>query len=516
MVGSERSLPLYVFLASLLLYVGTSGGSLSSTDAVVTFEVTRSIVEHGSVALPGNVLGLAANQGVGREVLLPFRPRAVALQCAVLSRREGPPVGNWTQRRQDRLRREGRRRAGQHGGRGGHRRRRFRVRVARHRPRRCEPGGCAGLRRRVAALAVRAAWIQHRPHRMDPHGRCLCALCRRAPRPDARRHGGRAAGRRRLSHAPRVRADRAGIHGLAGGRAGARARRGPSVVPFIAGAAAGVVLWALYNFVRFGSPWFVGYVPTYDFSGYYGLLFSPSASVFLYSPAIVLALAGIVVLARQDAVAASLLALPAVVLLLYYGALTDWAGGRSVRPALSRAGYRADDRGDCAALRARVAIRPPRDRRGGRAQRRRAVARCARGLLTGQPVLGRGRAAFRSPEPPVRLERVAARAELVGRRGRGARHRQAPGGPRAAAADAADRGPRPSRLLAAVRVCRGFLVGAPVLFPGAPVLAGRADWDRSDWRRDWGRRPRRVNGAAGPAAQRRSTSRPSPRQSPRS
>src|SRR6266542_387806 len=50
--------------AALLLYVGTSGGSLSSTDAVVTFEVTRSLVEHGSVALPENILGLDANRGV--------------------------------------------------------------------------------------------------------------------------------------------------------------------------------------------------------------------------------------------------------------------------------------------------------------------------------------------------------------------------------------------------------------------------------------------------------------------
>lgn len=332
MVGSERSLPLFVFLASLLLYVGTSGGSLSSTDAVVTFEVTRSIVEHGSVALPGNVLGLAANQGVdgryysqyglGQSLYnVPFYLGAKGLQRAT-----GLSVGKTDS-------------------------------VAKAVVSLGSTVAAAGT---VAVVFVLAWLVTGRADAslvaalacgagspLWPYARlgfstaltawilagAACALYAGV------RHGrtrdvmvaGLLVGAGCLTRHEFVLIALAFTVWLGGVRVHAR-ESAPSVVPFLAGAGAGVAVWALYNLVRFGSPWFVGYVPTYDFSGYYGLLFSPSASVFLYSPAIVLALAGIVVLARQDAVAASVLALPAVVLLLYYGALTDWAGGRSYGP----------------------------------------------------------------------------------------------------------------------------------------------------------------------------------------
>ena len=53
-----------IFCSALALYMLTAGGSLTSTDAVVTFELTSSIVERHSIALPDNVLGLDANRGV--------------------------------------------------------------------------------------------------------------------------------------------------------------------------------------------------------------------------------------------------------------------------------------------------------------------------------------------------------------------------------------------------------------------------------------------------------------------
>ena len=55
--------PSCLFAATLALYAD-GGGSLTSTDAVVTFDLTRSIVEDHSIALSGNLLGLDANRGV--------------------------------------------------------------------------------------------------------------------------------------------------------------------------------------------------------------------------------------------------------------------------------------------------------------------------------------------------------------------------------------------------------------------------------------------------------------------
>ena len=59
-----RHAGLFVFCGALALYLLTAGGSLTSTDAVVTFDLTSSIVERHSIALSGNVLGLDANRGV--------------------------------------------------------------------------------------------------------------------------------------------------------------------------------------------------------------------------------------------------------------------------------------------------------------------------------------------------------------------------------------------------------------------------------------------------------------------
>src|SRR5919198_2212107 len=52
-----------VFVAALALYTLTAGGSLTSSDAVVTFELTPSLVDRHSIALPGNLLGSGGNQG---------------------------------------------------------------------------------------------------------------------------------------------------------------------------------------------------------------------------------------------------------------------------------------------------------------------------------------------------------------------------------------------------------------------------------------------------------------------
>ena len=57
---------------ALLVYGATAGGSLATTDAVVTYDVTRSLVERGSLALSGNLLGMEAHRGIDGRYYSPF------------------------------------------------------------------------------------------------------------------------------------------------------------------------------------------------------------------------------------------------------------------------------------------------------------------------------------------------------------------------------------------------------------------------------------------------------------
>jgi hypothetical protein len=72
--SSDRSrlTGLLLFAFVLLVYGGTAGGSLATTDAVVTYTLTKQIVEHGTVALPGDMLGNTAHRGVDGHYYSPF------------------------------------------------------------------------------------------------------------------------------------------------------------------------------------------------------------------------------------------------------------------------------------------------------------------------------------------------------------------------------------------------------------------------------------------------------------
>ena len=59
-----------VFLFSLCLYAATTGGSMA-TD-IMTYEVTKAIVEQNSVALPYNVFGMEAHRGVDGRYYAPY------------------------------------------------------------------------------------------------------------------------------------------------------------------------------------------------------------------------------------------------------------------------------------------------------------------------------------------------------------------------------------------------------------------------------------------------------------
>ena len=59
-----------VFLFSLCLYLTTAGGSMA-TD-IMTYGVTKAIVERGSVAMSGNVFGMEAHRGVDGRYYAPY------------------------------------------------------------------------------------------------------------------------------------------------------------------------------------------------------------------------------------------------------------------------------------------------------------------------------------------------------------------------------------------------------------------------------------------------------------
>ncbi len=106
---------------------------------------------------------------------------------------------------------------------------------------------------------------------------------------------------------------------------------------FAPGAAAGIAAWLGYNFVRFGNPFDSGHlrdpVPGFGSSaidGVLGLLFSPSTSIVLYSPVVVASIAGLAgPLWRRDRATAAWIVAICLTFLLFYATLGNWIGGRS-------------------------------------------------------------------------------------------------------------------------------------------------------------------------------------------
>ena len=105
---------------------------------------------------------------------------------------------------------------------------------------------------------------------------------------------------------------------------------------FAPGVVAGVAIWLVFNAVRFGNPFDAGYLrdPAPEFGssvtgGLLALLFSPAASVFLYSPFAVLGVAGLFLFWQRDRVVAGFLLSLVLVFLLCYATLGNWLGGRS-------------------------------------------------------------------------------------------------------------------------------------------------------------------------------------------
>jgi hypothetical protein len=100
-----------------------------------------------------------------------------------------------------------------------------------------------------------------------------------------------------------------------------------------------VVVWLFYNVVRFGHPLDAGYlrdpIPAFGSSlaaGLYGLIASPGGSLFLYSPPAVVGAVALVSLWRRDRPTAVLFSAQLVSFVLFYALLGNWIAGRSYGP----------------------------------------------------------------------------------------------------------------------------------------------------------------------------------------
>ncbi len=330
-----RRVGLLLFLGSLSLYLLTAGGSLSSTDATVMFDLTRSLVEHRSIALSDNLLGLDANRGVdgrfysqyglGQSLYnIPFYVAGVtARDLAGLS--IGKPdtipkaavaLGNtaasaacvslfWL----------------------------FAFALSRA----ARPALAAALAAALAsplwpyskfgfsvpltaALLVGAAFLLWSAAKS---GRAAPALGAGAT----------------LGFAWLTRHEIVVVlvpfvlylwrDSRSRGADVRLARR--QVVAFVAAAGTGGLAWALYNVVRFGSFTYVGYEPWFTGEGYLAFLASPVGAVLVFCPVaavwIAAALRGPLTTGEKV-----LLLAPAVAFYLLYGSLHDWMGGRSYGP----------------------------------------------------------------------------------------------------------------------------------------------------------------------------------------
>ena len=333
---APRTLGRLLFLFVLVVYGATAGGSLTTTDAVVTFELTRSLVDHGSVALSGNLLGSDAHRGVDGRYYSPFGiaqsvyniPFYVAgVGAARLVPRAAPVIpkaavalGNvvpmaaccWV--------------------------------VYLFAWRLTESATAAASTALAVALAT-PAWSYAKFGFNAP----LSALFLTLAMYLAWR------GVRARSTAALV-----GCGTALGAALLTRHEFAIAIVPVLiwiwkesddirvvvrrtsivaAGLAPAWVFWLAYNYARFGHPLDSGYlrdpVPGFGSSivvGLYGLLLSPAASVLVYAPLTLLCLAACWRLSKRDVNSALLLALPLLVLLLFYAQLGNWMGGRSYGP----------------------------------------------------------------------------------------------------------------------------------------------------------------------------------------
>jgi len=108
---------------------------------------------------------------------------------------------------------------------------------------------------------------------------------------------------------------------------------------FAAGLAPPAIAWGWYNWVRFGSPLESGYLRDQvvgwgasPLAGAAGLLFSSYASLFLYCPIALLSVAGLAAMWRRQRAAALLFISIFAALFVLYASVGNWMAGRAYGP----------------------------------------------------------------------------------------------------------------------------------------------------------------------------------------
>jgi hypothetical protein len=119
----------------------------------------------------------------------------------------------------------------------------------------------------------------------------------------------------------------------------AASRRTRGAAAFAAGLAPMAAAWGMYNWIRFGSVIESGYLRDQTpglgapiLEGAAGLLFSSYSSLFLYCPIVVVSLAGFAPLWRRHRATALLFASVFAAFFALYASLANWMAGRSYGP----------------------------------------------------------------------------------------------------------------------------------------------------------------------------------------
>lgn len=339
MDAHSRRVGTTLFALVLAIYVFTAGGSLTTTDAVVAFEVTRQLVDHHSIALPRDIIGNDAYRGRDGRYYSPFGiAQSVFNVPFFFAGRAAARVTGLSIGRADAIEKAA---------------------VA--------LGNTVAMALAVWVCYLFAWWISASARTA---ARCAMATALATPLWPYSKFGFNAplavlfvtialycAWRSARSDHP---TNPAWIGWWLGLALLTRHELPLLFLPIaiwlylespdravfarrIAAAAAGFLpaflAWCALNVYRFGNPLDAGYlrdrVPQFGSSiatGIYGLLLSPTASLFVYCPIAIVALAALLVLAPRDRAAAALFGGSVLVLLLFYAQIGNWMGGRSYGP----------------------------------------------------------------------------------------------------------------------------------------------------------------------------------------
>jgi hypothetical protein len=333
----DRRLGLLVFAAALAVYVTTAGGSMATTDAVVAYDLTRQMVDHGTIALSGNLIGNVAYQGLDGRFYSPFGlAQSVWNVPFFLGGRAASRELGWAPDRAE-----------------------MATKAAVVLGSGVAAAACvfvvwlfalrlgAGQRAAVAVAAAVGFATSLWPYSKFGFNVPLSALLLLAAHYSAWRA---------VDAPSRIRAWLSGFwigwafltrHEFAIAAvmlacwlaSGVRRDRARILAFWVIGLLPEAAVWGIYNYVRYGSPLDAGYlrdqVPAWGssvFAGVAGLLFSPGASIIIYCPITLLAVWALIRSGRTHARLGILVLAEAAVFTLFYAQLGNWIGGRSYGP----------------------------------------------------------------------------------------------------------------------------------------------------------------------------------------